>query len=133
MKTFLLIFIFALSLKAEPLYGIYGGVCFKSFKTYNANYIYITTHNDGMLALPYDPNTIKILTDTIGKFINVKVGSNDFCTSYNPTITKNNTFGMTNEQYSFMMAFLSSLTGILIGFTILFFAIFLTIKVGSRK
>jgi hypothetical protein len=28
---------------------------------------------------------------------------------------------------------ISSLTGILIGFTILFFAIFLTIKVGSRK
>ena len=30
-------------------------------------------------------------------------------------------------------AFLSSLTGILIGFTILFFSIFLTIKIGSKK
>lgn len=30
-------------------------------------------------------------------------------------------------------AFLSSLTGILIGFTILFFSIFLTIKIGAKK
>jgi hypothetical protein len=30
-------------------------------------------------------------------------------------------------------AFLSSLTGILIGFTILFFSVFLTIKIGAKK
>lgn len=30
-------------------------------------------------------------------------------------------------------SFLSSLTGILIGFSILFFSIFLTIKIGSKK
>jgi hypothetical protein len=42
-------------------------------------------------------------------------------------------FAFSSDLTTSNEAFLSSLTGILIGFTILFFSVYLTIKVGSKK
>lgn len=130
MKTFLFIFIFALSLNATT---IYNGKCVQSFQVFasasplvNITYFHTTT----IETVPYTDSLINSLVSNDGKFIYIPTGGVTTRCHY---VENNNTLGMTNEQYSFMMAFLSSLTGILIGFTILFFAIFLTIKVGSKK
>lgn len=122
MKTFLFIFIFVLSLKADT---VYQGKCVKSFSLMVSTSIYIVYYNDTTVTVAYTTDILNTLINNQDKW--------QYIAPQCKPIPKNNTLGMTNEQYSFMMAFLSSLTGILIGFTILFFAIFLTIKVGSRK
>ena len=121
MKTFLFIFIFALSLKADT---IYDAKCVSSFLAINTStntkLIKITFSDTSkpIISIPYDQTVLDSLVFNMDKFYYPTQGSN-FCTS-KTTNTDN-------------QVLLSSLTGILIGFTILFFAIFLTIKVGSRK
>ena len=119
MKTFLLIFIFALSLKAE---SSYQAKCVNSYyltstgTTYRINVTYSNT--------PTIVNILAYSTAIITELVN---NNNKF--SYDSTLNRCNAI-MTDSNNQVII---SSLTGILIGFTILFFAIFLTIKVGSRK
>lgn len=124
MKTFLLIFIFALSLKAE---SFYNNRCVDSFwfKDYQSSSPYVIFSRT--------PNTVEVLTSsTVPTLVSNmdKFKYNPITNECHAVMTKsNNTLGMTNEQY----AFLSSLIGVLVGFVILFFSIFLTIKVGSKN
>lgn len=118
MRTFLFIFIFSLSLNAESMYN---GKC---VNTYSIAKITLISYN---LQIIYSDNTIfnfvgsassldvylNVLTNNDGLFVLTKQGNTVACGS----ITKNNTLGMTNEQYNFMMA----LSGVLIGSLILFF------------
>jgi len=119
MKTFLLIFIFALSLKAE---SSYQAKCVNSYyltstgTTYRINVTYSNT-----------PTTVNVLTYSTA-IINELVANNDKFKFDSTTGRCNAIITDSNNQI-----LISSLTGILIGFTILFFSIFLTIKVGSRK
>lgn len=125
MKTFLLIFIFALSLKAE---SSYQSKCVNSFyltssgTTHRINVVYSHTPST-VNALTYSYQIIDELVNNDNKF------KYDSVTNRCNLVLRNNTLGMTNEQY----AFLSSLIGVLVGFVILFFSIFLTIKVGSKN
>ena len=118
MKTFLLIFIFALSLKAD---SSYQSKCVKDFyltstgTTYRINVIYSNTPTT-VNAITYSTSIISELVNNMDKF------------TYDSTTSR--CIPILNQPYQVL---LSSLTGILIGFTILFFSIFLTIKVGSRK
>ncbi len=115
MKTFLLIFIFALGLKAE---SSYQAKCVNSFyltstgSTHRINITYSHTPTT-INALTYSTTIINELMNTADKF------KFDSTTNRCNLIPKNNTLGMTNEQYNFMMA----LTGVLIGSLILFFII----------
>ena len=111
MKTFLLIFIFALSLKADT---VYSGRCVKSFSLMVSTNIYIVYYNDTTTTVPYTTDILNTLINNMNKWEYIAPQ----CRPKTTTDTK---------------VLISSLTGILIGFTILFFAIFLTIKVGSRK
>ena len=119
MKTFLLIFIFALSLKAE---SSYQAKCVNSYyltsvgSTHRINIIYSNT-----------PTTTTVLTYSTAIITELVNNNNKF--SYDSSLNRCNAT-MTDSNNKVLI---SSLTGILIGFTILFFAIFLTIKVGSRK
>ena len=121
MKTFLFIFIFALSLKADT---IYDAKCVSNFIVSNnvTNIklikIFFSDTTKPIISIPYDQTVLDSLVFNMDKFYYPTRGSN-LCI---PKTTN------TDNQ-----VLLSSLTGILIGFTILFFAIFLTIKVGSRK
>ncbi len=110
MKTFLLVFIFALFLKAD---STYQSKCVKSYyltstgSTHRINIIYShtpTTTN----ALTYSTSIINELLLSDNKFIY------DSSTARCNPIPKNNTLGMTNEQYNFMMALTGLLTSILL-------------------
>lgn len=113
MKTFLLIFIFALSLKAE---SFYNNRCVDSFwfKDYQSSSPYVVFSRT--------PNTVDILTSSA---VPTLVSNMDKF-KYNPitnecyaVMTKsNNTLGMTNENYTFMMALTGLLTSILLVFII---------------
>lgn len=122
MKTFLFIFIFALSLKADTFYNY---KCVKDFNVFKAGVssgISLTYSDNTTQTISYSDTTLSFLIAGIDKFevSTYRAGMSDVvsCKSKTTTDTK---------------VLISSLTGILIGFTILFFAIFLTIKVGSRK
>ncbi len=122
MKTFLLIFIFALSLNAE---SIYNSKCVKDFNVYKSGTIsnISLTYSDNTTQLvAYSDSLLSFLIAGLDKFeqSTYKAGMSNVVSC--KSITKNNT-----------QILISSLTGILIGFTILFFSIFLTIKVGSRN
>lgn len=112
MKTFLFIFIFVLSLKADYFYT---GKCIDSAYVMGTSY-YI--RYSGMTTYSTSNSTVFNSLVTTGDLF-----------YYNPTLNTCNLKTTTDTN----QILLSSLTGILIGFTILFFAIFLTIKVGSKK
>lgn len=126
MKTFLLIFIFALSLKAEPLTAepltAYNNTCIYNYTMTNNNINLYPSMTPSYYSVSYSINIYNQLLINTGKYT---LDSNGYCV---PKTSNYNNLGLTENQ-----VLLSSLTGILIGFTILFFAIFLTIKVGSRK
>lgn len=116
MKTFLFIFIFALSLKAE---SSYQGKCIDYFyltsegtnNMINVFYSHIPTIRQGLL---YSPNTLNEIVNNMDKF------------KYDPITNRcnaimtvsNNTLGMTNEHFNFMMALTGLLTSILLVFII---------------
>ncbi len=110
MKTFLLIFIFALSLKAE---SSYQAKCVNSFyltstgSTHRINITYSHTPTT-INALTYSTAIITELAANIDKF------KFDSTTNRCNLIPKNNTLGMTNEQYNFMMALTGLLSSILL-------------------
>ena len=118
MKTFLFIFAFAFSLNAD---SSYQAKCVKDFyltstgTTYRINITYSNTPTT-INVISYSSSIISELVNNIDKF------------TYDSTTSRCKP--ILNQPYKVLI---SSLTGILIGFTILFFAIFLTIKVGSRK
>ena len=112
MRTFLFIFIFALSLKAE---SSYQAKCVDSFyltstgTNHRINIYY--SGNSVLNSLVYTSALLNELISTQDKF------KYDPLTKRCNQILKNNTLGMTNEQYNFLMA----LSGVLIGSLILFF------------
>jgi hypothetical protein len=118
MKTLLFIFISIISLYAETSYQ---AKCVNSYyltssgTTYRINLIYSST-----------PTVTNVLTYSSAILTELTNGTDKF--KYDSSTLRCN--AVFNEPYK---SFLSSLTGILIGFTIMFFAIFLTIKVGSKK
>lgn len=108
MKTFLLIFIFALSLKADSLFQ---SKCVKDYYImHSTSKIYFIFSNT--------PTTVNGLTYTSAIIDEVVNNDNKF--EYDPItqrcnpITRNNTLGMTNEQYNFMMALTGLLSSILL-------------------
>ncbi len=113
MKTFLLIFIFALSLKAE---SFYNNRCVDSFwfKDYQSSSPYVIYSKF--------PNTIETLSSSAMPTLiqNIdKFKYNPITQECHAIMTKsNNTLGMTNEQYNFMMALTGLLTSILLVFII---------------
>ena len=110
MKTFLFIFIFALSLKAE---SSYQAKCVNSFyltssgTTYRINVTYSNTPTT-VTALTYSTAIITELVANNDKF------KYDSTTGRCNLIPKNNTLGLTNEQYNFMMALTGLLSSILL-------------------
>jgi len=124
MKTFLLIFIFALSLKADSMYNA------KCVNSYSIAKITPTSYN---LQIIYSDNTISNFVgstaSSLDVYLNVLIQNDGLF-----TVTKQgNVVACGSKTTTDTKVLISSLTGILIGFTILFFSIFLTIKVGSRK
>ena len=118
MKTFLLIFIFALSLKADT---IYDSKCVKKFTVEyttpnNAKYIRITYYNDTQSLITYTDSLLNQLINNIDKFTysNFYNFANGFTYNLCTPISKDNTLGMTNEQYTFMMALTGLLSSILL-------------------
>lgn len=115
MKTFLFIFIFALSLNAD---FVLKGRCVKSFSFPSSANIEVVFSDS--------PQYISTNAFT-GDALNQLLISRDLFT-YDSNTQQCTLLTTTNNK-----VLISSLTGILIGFTILFFAIFITIKVGSKK
>lgn len=118
MKTLLFIFISIISLNAETSLS---GKCvnsfyFKTTGTTNQIFVYFSATPTVTTVYAYSASTVSELTNGLDKFV------------YNPASGWCKSVSNQSQQY-----LLSSLTGILIGFTIMFFAIFLTIKVGSKK
>lgn len=111
MKKYLFLsIIFVSFLKADT---ILNGSCVSSFYT-SGNKIYYTTVS-GTFQTNYSDTTINTLSSNINKFTYDSVSNSIPIMSSNTEI------------------FMSSLTGILIGFTILFFSIQLVILVGSKR
>lgn len=112
LKTLLFIFIITLSLKAET---IFNGRCVESFYTFDNSTIHLiySDKNSKDSNISYSINKITTLVNMQNQF--TYDNENDLCIPTNNTV------------------FFSSLVGILIGFSILFFSIFLTIKVGAKK
>lgn len=110
MKTFLFIFIFALSLKAE---SSYQAKCVNSYyltssgTTYRINITYSNTPTT-VTALTYSASIITELVANNDKF------KYDSTTQRCNLIPKNNTLGLTNEQYNLMMALTGLLSSILL-------------------
>lgn len=110
MKNFLLIFIFALSLKAD---SSYQSKCVKDFyltssgTTYRINVIYSNTPTT-INAITYSTAIITELVNNMDKF--TYDSTNLRCIP----IPKNNTLGLTNEEYNFMMALTGLLSSILL-------------------
>lgn len=110
MKYFLMIFIFALSLKAD---SSYQSKCVKDFyltssgTTYRINVIYSNTPTT-VNAITYSTSIISELVNNMDKF------TYDSTTSRCIPIPKNNTLGLTNEQYNLMMALTGLLSSILL-------------------
>lgn len=109
MKTLLFIFMLTLSLKAESLYQ---GMCVDDFYFKNSRLYYKVSGASSYSNTYFNTARINIFIHTIDKYEYI----NNVCVP-----KKNDT------------VFLSSLVGILIGFSILFFSIFLTIKIGAKK
>jgi len=112
MKTLLFIFLFALSLNADSIYS--NGKCVKYFYTEDTNQLKIEYSNGNTNTLTFNRANVDFLISNINKFYY----ENGMC----KPIFKTNT-----------QIFMSSLIGILIGFSILFFSIFLTIKIGAKR
>lgn len=117
MKKYLFILFFLFNfLNADT---IYNSKCVKSFfgnyHNSTANSTLVLNYSDGSSSsIPYDINILNSLTLNDNKFVYTTVGTLfQRCTSLDNSIY----YGMTKEQYNFLM----SLTGILIGFSILFF------------
>ena len=113
MKTFLLIFIFALSLKAE---SFYQNRCVDSFYfiDYQSSSPYVIYSKTPTVVNTLTSSATAELINNMGKF------KYDPLTNHcNALMQKsNNTLGMTNEQYTFMMALTGLLTSILLVFII---------------
>ena len=125
MKTFLLIFIFPFFLNADTLHD---GRCVKKFTVEyttpnNSKYIRVIYYNDTQALITYADSLLSQLTNNIDKFT--------YSSFYQPL--NGLTYNICTPKGTDNQIIISSLTGILIGFTILFFSIFLTIKVGSRN
>lgn len=114
MKTFLFIFAFAFSLNAD---SSYQAKCVKDFyltstgTTYRINITYSNTPTT-INVINYSSSIISELVNNIDKF------TYDSTTLGCRPILKNNTLGMTNEQYNFLMALTGLLTSILLVFII---------------
>lgn len=118
MKTLLFIFISIISLNAET-----------SYQAKCVNFYYLTssgTTNRINLIYSATPTTVNVITYSNSILAELLNGTDKY--KYDSSTLRCN--AVFNEPYK---SLLSSLTGILIGFTIMFFAIFLTIKVGSKK
>jgi hypothetical protein len=117
MKTILLIFIISLSLNAE---SIHNSKCVKSFfgnfQNSTSNATILINYSDGTsISVPYSFDVINSLSLNNAKYIYSTVGILfQRCTF----ISSSNTLGMTNEQYTFMMALTGLLTSILLVFVI---------------
>jgi len=110
MRAFLFIFILALSLKAE---SSFQAKCVNSFyltssgTTYRINVIYSNTPST-ITALTYSSAILSELLSSKDKFRYNSINSS--C----DLIPSNNIFGMSNEQYNFMMALTGLLSSILL-------------------
>ena len=114
MRTFLLIFIFTLSLKAD---SSFQAKCVKDYyltssgTTYRINVIY--THT------PTTVNAQTYSTAIITELVNTRdlFEYDPIAQRCNP-IKKNNTLGMSNENFNFLMGLTGLLTSILLVFII---------------
>lgn len=112
MKYFLMIFIFALSLKADT---IYDAKCVSSFFVSNTTMgvktirITFSDISKPITTITYDQNILDSLVSNMDKFYYPQQGFNT-CN----LIPKNNTLGLTNEQYNLMMALTGLLSSILL-------------------
>ncbi|PLY06609.1 MAG: hypothetical protein C0625_08425 [Arcobacter sp.] len=97
---------------------IYNGKCIDSYYTGNNTTIYYYRSAT--------PTTLRTMTESKAKIDELRENTNKFYFDKNT----NNCIAIMEDNTSL---FMDSLIGILIGFSILFFSIFLTIKVGSKK
>ena len=106
MKTFLFIFIFALSLKAEPLTA-YNNTCIYNYTMSGNNIQLYPSLTTSYYTVTYSINVFNQLLINTGKYT---LDSNGYCVPKTPI----NTLGLTNEQYNFMMALTGLLSSILL-------------------
>lgn len=116
MKTLLFIFMLTLSLKAD---SVLWGRCVKSYYIIDGSkisdrVIFVNFSNNTTYKTSYTDEKLTLLNDSFNKY----------------TYDSNNNSCVAKSSDN---VFLSSLVGILIGFSILFFSIFLTIKIGAKK
>ena len=114
MKTFLLIFIFSLSLKADTFYNYKCVKDFNVFKVGVSSGISLTYSDNTTQTISYSDTTLSFLIAGVDKFevSTYKVGASNVISCKSKT--KNNTLGMTNEEYNFMMALTGLLSSILL-------------------
>jgi hypothetical protein len=116
MKKIIFLLLFSISFLNATT--IYNGKCVETFKpiAFAEPVIEITYSHlgYGVETVPYSIELLNSLVENDGKFINSPIGIPYRKCSY---ISNSTYYGMTKEQYNFLM----SLTGILIGFSILFF------------
>lgn len=128
-----IIFLFLFSISFLNAYSFYNGKCVDSYSvarinptTYNLKIVYADTtfiNINGSLTSLEDTYLPKLLAND-GKFFPTKQSNLIACGSSD----NSNYYGMTKEQFTFLMA----LTGSLCGFTFLFFACFLAIGFGRK-
>lgn len=110
MKYFLIIFIFALSLKAD---SSYQSKCVKDFYltssgTINKINVVFSDRPTTLTVITYSSSILTELVNNMDKF--TYDSTNLRCIP----IPKNNTLGLTNEEYNFMMALTGLLSSILL-------------------
>lgn len=112
MKTLLFILITYTSSFSASMYS--NGKCVDYFDTSDTNRLYIEYSNGSTQNIKLNRANTEFLINNINKFYY----ENGQCKPILQSTTQ---------------MFMSSLMGILIGFTILFFSILITIKVGAKK
>lgn len=127
MKKIIFLLLFSISfLKAEPITAI-NGYCVDNYY-YNGSTVYYLVSNNhfgtNYQATSFSSNVYYQILLNEGKYT---LNENGACVL--KTVSTTNYYGMTKEQFTFLM----SLTGSLCGFTFLFFACFLAIGFERRR
>lgn len=113
MKTLLFIFLFLQFSLASTIYT--NGKCVEYFDVYDkSNTLYIEYSSGRTTTTKATKSKLDILAQNVNKY--------KYEDNYCIPILEDNT-----------KLFMSSIIGVLIGFTILFFSLFITIKVGSKR
>jgi|GEM_PF-4588483 len=108
MKTLLLIFIFALSLKAEPLTA-YNNTCIYNYTMSGNNIQLYPSLTPSYYTVTYSINVFNQLLINTGKY---RLDENGYCVPKTPI----NTLGLTEEQFNISMAFYGIFLSSLIAF-----------------